>query len=95
MDELIKKLQNLHGLSAEQAQGILGTITGYIKEKFPMVAGAVDNLFSSSSSTTTSSEGNSESGNILDKISDFVPGESGQKIEDFAKDKLGNLFGGK
>jgi hypothetical protein len=45
MEELIQKLQSAHGLSREQSYGILNTITGYIKEKFPMVAGAVDNLF--------------------------------------------------
>ncbi len=45
MEELIEKLQEKHKLTSEQAYGILGTITDYIKEKFPMVAGAVDNLF--------------------------------------------------
>jgi hypothetical protein len=61
MEELIKKLQEKHNLSAEQALGILGTITGYIKEKFPMVAGAVDNLFPIGSSSTSSNEEHSES----------------------------------
>ena len=42
-------------LSAEQSHGILNTITGYIKEKFPMVAGAIDNLFQSG--TTPSAPG--------------------------------------
>ena len=105
MEELIQKLQNLHGLTAEQSHGILNTITGYIKEKFPMVAGAVDNLFQGGTTpsapgttpadvqaTTNVSEG---SGDLLDKISDFIPGATGQKIEDFAKDKLGGFFGEK
>lgn len=35
-----------------------------------------------------------DSGDMLDKISDFVPGATGQKIEDVAKDKLGGFFGG-
>lgn len=55
MEELIQKLQSNHGLTAEQSHGILNTITGYIKEKFPMVAGAVDNLFQSG--TTPSGPG--------------------------------------
>ncbi len=55
MEELIKKLQNIHGLSAEQSHGILNTITEFIKEKFPMVEGAIDNLFQSG--TTPSSPG--------------------------------------
>lgn len=104
MEELIQKLQNIHGLSAEQSHGILNTITGYIKEKFPMVGGAIDNLFQSG--TTPSAPGTSpadvqdtvanpaDSGNVLDKISDFVPGATGEKIEQFAKEKLGSFFGG-
>lgn len=99
MEELLQKLQSLHGLSAEQASGILGTITGYIKEKFPMVSGAIDNLFPAGASTTsattqvtpTTASGNS--GDFLDKISDFIPGAAGEKIEEFAKSKLGGLFG--
>src|ERR1039457_6472726 len=85
MDELLQKLQSLHGLTAEQSRGILGTITAHIKEKFPMVAGAIDNLFpqgTTSPSTSganagdqatagTSSQG---SGDILDKISGIIPG---------------------
>lgn len=106
MEELIQKLQNIHGLSAEQSHGILNTITGYIKEKFPMVSGAIDNLFQSG--TTPSARGTTpadvqaphdstapNSGDLLDKISDFIPGATGQKIEDFAKDKLGGFFGEK
>ncbi|MEO6134681.1 MAG: hypothetical protein ABIP35_05980 [Ginsengibacter sp.] len=104
MEELIQKLQSIHGLSAEQSNGILQTITGFIKEKYPMVSGAIDNLFQSG--TTPSAPGTTpadtqvphdstapDSGDLLDKISDFIPGATGQKIEDFAKDKLGGLFG--
>lgn len=100
MDELIQKLQNIHGLSPEQSHGILNTITGYIKEKFPMVAGAVDNLFQSGTTPagpgTTPDDVNTvqASGNPLDKISDFIPGATGEKIEEFAKGKLGGFFGG-
>ena len=106
MEELIKKLQAQHNLTAEQSHGILGTITGFIKEKYPMVSGAIDNLFQSGTTPsgpgTTPADVNSpvdstsaDSGNILDKISDFVPGATGQKIEDFAKDNLSSFFGNK
>jgi hypothetical protein len=104
MQELINKLQNEHGLSAEQSHGILNTITNYIKEKFPMVAGAVDNLFSQSPppegttavGDTGSTEGPADKGgSFLDRISDFIPGEAGEKAEQFAKDKLGGMFGNK
>lgn len=105
MEELIQKLQSLHGLSAEQSNGILKTITGFIKEKYPMVSGAIDNLFQSgatpsapgATATETQAPTDSttpDSGDLLDKISDFIPGATGQKIEDFAKDKLGGFFGG-
>ncbi len=102
MEELIKKLQSVHGLSAEQSHGILTTITGFIKEKFPMVSGAIDNLFQSATSPsaagTTSVEVDATSpvhdgGDFLDKISDYIPGSTGEKIEGFAKDRLGGLFG--
>lgn len=96
MEELIQKLQNVHGLTPEQSRGILTTITGYIKEKFPMVAGAVDNLFQSG--TTPSGPGTTpadvqsttaNSGNIMNEIRDFVPG-----AEEFVKEKFGGFFGG-
>ena len=105
MEELIQKLQAVHGLSAEQSHGILNTITGFVKEKFPMVAGAIDNIFQSG--TTPAAPGTTPAdtqtaatssmrgdGNFLDKISDFIPGSTGEKIEEFAKDKLGGMFGG-
>ena len=107
MEELIKKLQLTHGLSAEQAQSILNTIAGFIKEKFPMVGGAIDNLFQSGTTpsgpgttpadvnSTTVNSSSQASGNVLDRISDFVPGATGEKMEDFAKDKFGSFFGNK
>ena len=106
MNELLQKLQDQHGLAPEQSHGILNTIKDFIKEKFPMMAGAVDNLFPAANATpgttgntptgdTGSTDGSAEKGgSFLDKISDFVPGEMGQKAEDFAKDKLGGFFGG-
>src|SRR6476619_554513 len=101
MEELIQKLQNIHGLSAEQSPSILNTITTFIKEKFPMVSGAIDNLFHSGASSaaagaTVAPETAStvhDGGDFLDRISDFIPGATGEKIETFAKDKLGGLFG--
>lgn len=100
MEELIQKLQSVHGLSAEQSMGILKTITGYIKEKFPMVEGMVDNLFQSG--TTPSAPGTSpdqaqgegtNSNDLMDKIKGFMPGAE-EKIEEIAKGKLGDFFGG-
>ena len=104
MKELIDKLQNVHGLSTEQSHSILNTITSFIKEKFPMVGGAVDSLFKSDNSATATSAATAaaatntaspvqDGGDFLDKISDFIPGGAGEKIEEFAKDKLGGMFG--
>ena len=104
MQELIERLQNYHGLQPEQSHGILNTIKEFIKEKFPMMAGAVDNIFpagntapGTAGNTSTGDTGNTEGpaqkgGSFLDKISDLVPGEMGEKAEEFAKDKLGGMF---
>jgi hypothetical protein len=104
MEELIQKLQSAHGLSAEESHKILGTIANYLKEKFPMVGGAIDNLFQSG--TTPSGPGTTpadvqatvadpinDNSSLMDKISDFIPGATGEKIEDFAKKNLSGLFG--
>ncbi len=45
MEELITRLTQEAGISAEQAVKTLETIKDYIKEKFPMLGGAVDNMF--------------------------------------------------
>jgi hypothetical protein len=122
MDELITMISQKAGISAEQAHKAIEAVKDFVKEKFPMMAGAVDNLFvaeaeehdplaTTAGATTvvpdpSAPELHKES--FLDKISDFIPGEAGQKVEDFvkgaahktgdalegAKDKLGDLFGG-
>ncbi len=45
MDELIQELQTKAGLTEEQAANAIETIKDFVKEKFPMMAGAVDQLF--------------------------------------------------
>lgn len=45
MHELIEQLVQKAGLSPEQAQKSLETIKDYIVSKFPMLSGAVENLF--------------------------------------------------
>ena len=108
MHELIQKLQNEHGLQPAQSEGILNTVKAFIKEKFPMMAGNIDSLFptnltggnAQSTNIGTTEVGDTGStqgpaqkgGSFLDKISDFVPGETGEKAEQFAKDKLGGMF---
>lgn len=45
MQELIDKLKTEADLTEEQAQKALDTVKNYIVEKFPMLEGAVANLF--------------------------------------------------
>jgi hypothetical protein len=95
MHELITRITEKAGISTDQANKALDTIKDFVKEKFPMMAGAVDNLFASSAETTTATEAASTVADpaapkvadpsILDKISDVIPGEAGQKVEGFVK----------
>ncbi len=105
MDELIQKLQTNHGLSAEESHKILSTIADYLKEKFPMVGGAIDNLFQSGTTPTgpgttpedvqsTVADPINDNSDLMDKISKFIPGANDENIEDFAKKNLSGLFGG-
>lgn len=48
MQELISRLTQNAGITEEQAAKALETIKDYVKEKFPMLGGAVDNMFASS-----------------------------------------------
>ncbi|MFY8089972.1 MAG: hypothetical protein ACOVMI_01870 [Chitinophagaceae bacterium] len=45
MNELIEKITQQANISPEQAQQAIDAIANYVKEKFPMLGGAVDNLF--------------------------------------------------
>lgn len=98
LEELLQKLQSEHGLSAEQSSGILNTISSFVKEKFPMMAGMIDNILPSGTAVSNAeskakTSGSPDDGNIMDKISEILPAGAGEKIEEIAKDKLGGLFG--
>ncbi len=45
VNELVERLKTGAGLSDEQAQKVLETIKGFVVEKYPMLQGAVTNLF--------------------------------------------------
>lgn len=92
MQELINKIVSKTGISTDQASQALDTVKDYIKEKFPMVAGAVDNLFSGKNENASVKSGVAEE-SFLDKISDVIPGQMGEKIEQFAKDNAGKAEG--
>lgn len=102
MQELIDQLTQKAGLSADQATKAIATIKDFVKEKFPMMAGAVDNLLGATTETAAAAnaemkgEAKTES-SFLDKISDFIPGSAGEKVEEFAKNaahKAEDMFDG-
>ena len=45
MEELVNKIMANAGISADQSMKALEAVKDYVKEKFPMMAGAVDKLF--------------------------------------------------
>ncbi len=45
MKELIEKLKTEAGLTDEQAKKAIEAIKNYVVEKFPMLEGAVNNVF--------------------------------------------------
>ncbi len=45
MQELIDKLIQQAGLTEEQAKNAVNVVADYVKEKFPMISGAVDQVF--------------------------------------------------
>ncbi len=45
MQELIDKLKQEAGLTEEQAKQAIATIKNFVVEKFPMLEGAVSNIF--------------------------------------------------
>lgn len=45
MQELIDKLTKEAGLNEEQAKQAIRVIANYVKDKFPMISGAVDQIF--------------------------------------------------
>ena len=99
MQELITKLTEKAGISADQANKAIEAIKEFVKEKFPMMSGAVDNLFAESTPSATQTTATAQTGSqsIMDKISDVIPGDAGQKVEDFAKNaahKAEDLFEG-
>ena len=108
MNELIERLVKEAGITPEQATKAIEALSGYVKEKFPMLGGAVDNLLGVNEAPTATATSTGSESSIMDKISDVIPGETGEKVEEFAKnaahkaeevfgdvkEKLSGLFGG-
>lgn len=49
MNELIERLMKEAKLNETQAQQAIETIANFVKEKFPMLGGAVDQIFAAGS----------------------------------------------
>lgn len=45
--ELVEKLKSGAGLSDEQANKVIDTIKNFVVDKYPMLSGAVNNMFGS------------------------------------------------
>ena len=44
MQELINKIAEKTGISEQKASEVLLTVSGFIKEKYPLLAGTVDSV---------------------------------------------------
>jgi hypothetical protein len=106
MQELVQELISKAGLTTDQATKSIEVIKGFVKTKYPMLGGAVDQMMGADATTATTNiatpvtpeapKAAEDGGSMLDKISDVIPGAVGEKIEDFAKgigDKIGGIFG--
>jgi hypothetical protein len=69
MHELITRLTEKAGLTTEQATKALETIKDFVVEKFPMMAGAVDNLFPSGQAANAAVEDPTDPTNPATSIS--------------------------
>ena len=58
MDELIKRVTEKTGISADQARSAVDTVMGFLKEKLPApIAGQIDNLMSGAGGGVTGTVG--------------------------------------
>ena len=83
LSELLQKLEIEHGIDPAKGQNVINTITQHIKEKFPSVGGMLDTALGNQTTAPIDNTGvptNTDSESTL------------QKIEDFAKSKLGGIF---
>jgi len=88
MQELIDNLIAKAGISQDQAEKAIGAVKDFVKEKFPMLEGAVENMFGSKpAGDATAAAGETTSGGLGD-----IEAKAGE-VFDSLKGKLGGLFG--
>ena len=73
MTELINLLTEKAGISQEQAAKVLDTVKDFVKEKFPMMAGAVDNLLGGDAAQASGAEAE-KSQDFMDQAKDKLSG---------------------
>lgn len=100
MDDLISKLQEKAGLSAEQAKQAISTMVDHVKSKVPdSLHGSIDSLFSGMKDKASgfANEAKEKLGEMGGKAEEWA-GEAKGKAEEMVKglgDKLSGLFGSK
>ena len=68
MQDLIKQIVEKTGIPADKAQQVLGVVGGFIKQKFPMIAGQVDLVLGTSGGDAAKSGDGGTSSNPLGDI---------------------------
>ena len=68
MNELIKQIVDKTGVPADKAQQVLGVVSGFVKQKFPMIAGQVDSVLGTSGESNASSAESNPLGDIGGKL---------------------------
>ena len=61
MHDLINQIVEKTGIPADKAQQVLGVVAGFVKQKFPMVAGQVDSVLGSSTGSAGGAQDAGES----------------------------------
>ena len=66
--DLIKQIVEKTGIPADKAQQVIGVVGGFIKDKFPMIAGQVDSVLGTSGGDAAKPGDATGSGNPLGDI---------------------------
>jgi len=85
MQELIDNLVAKAGISPEQAEKAIQAVKDFVKEKFPMLEGAVENMFGKKEAGEATASG--ESSGMSD-----LEAKAGEMF-DSLKGKFGGVFG--
>ncbi len=91
MQELIDHLKEKVGLTEDQATKAIGAVKDYVKQKFPMLEDAVENMFGQQTQSTTGTTSANSSPSDLMKD---AAGKAEQAFDN-VKDKLSGLFSDK